>query len=460
MTGAAAPVVIAAGGTGGHLFPAEALAQELTRRGHRIVLVTDTRGHEFAGSFPASEIIGVSAATFANKGLIGRIAAALAILGGVMSARAHLRRLRPLAVVGFGGYPSLPAMAAAMLTGRPACLHEQNAVLGRVNRRLAPYVTRIASAFPSLKGLSRKLGRKVVVTGNPLRDAVIAQARAPYVPPAADGPIRVLVFGGSQGARVFAELVPPALARLDASLRARLSIVQQARPEDEARVRKAYEDAKITADIKPFFRDLPERMAEAHLVIARGGAGTICELAAIGRPAIIVPLPSAMDDHQTANADSLNAAGAAWVVAEKGLTPDTLTSTLAALLSDPAKLARAAEAARALGKPEATKTLADLVESLGRSSRKELASSAKIFPGVFFVLFFGIHFFAQFVAWSGAYRFPIAAKFWDVLSMPLFSVMPSSWEDSVFWLIFGLNSAVWATILTFVVQRIGKGGVS
>lgn len=363
-----APVVIAAGGTGGHLFPAEALAQELARRGRAIVLVTDTRGREFAQSFPASEIIGVSAATFANRGLLGRVTAGLSILGGVFSACRHMERLKPSAVVGFGGYPSLPAMAAAVLTKRPACLHEQNAILGRVNRRLAKHVTLIASAFPKLKGLARGLEKKVIVTGNPLRDAVIARAAAPYDAPSEGGPLRILVFGGSQGARVFSDLVPPAMARLDGAVRARVSVVQQARPEDDQRVRKAYEDAGIAAEIRPFFKDLPERIAGAHLVIARGGAGTICELAAIGRPSIIVPLPSAMDDHQTANAESLKEAGAAWVVAEKGLTADALAAALSSLLSDPATLTRAADAARALGKPDATKKLADLVEGLGGRS--------------------------------------------------------------------------------------------
>ena len=359
-----APVVIAAGGTGGHLFPAEALAQELARRGRPIVLITDTRGKAFTDSFPAHETIGVSAATFAGKGIGGRISAVGAILRGVGEARRELKRLKPQAVVGFGGYPAFPAMAAAILERVPCCIHEQNAVLGRVNRFIAPMATVIASSFPVLHALPKRAAARVVVTGNPVRDAVIARAGAPYPVPGHLGPLQLLVFGGSQGAKVFSELVPEAVAKLDPHLRARLNVVQQARPDDKAAVEDAYAKAGIAAEVAPFFKDLPERMARAHLVISRGGAGTVCELAAIGRPALIVPLPSAMDDHQTVNASFLAQVGAAIAVSQKTLTAASLAGQLADLFEHPEKLIAAAEAARRLGRPDATRALADVVENL------------------------------------------------------------------------------------------------
>jgi UDP-N-acetylglucosamine--N-acetylmuramyl-(pentapeptide) pyrophosphoryl-undecaprenol N-acetylglucosamine transferase len=358
------PVVIAAGGTGGHLFPAEALAQELKRRGHPVVLVTDERGRSFAENFPADEVIGVKAATFAGRGPLGRVMAGISILTGIAGARAALKRLTPLAVVGFGGYPSLPAMAAAILGGVPCCIHEQNAVLGRVNRRLAPFVTAVASTFPSLKGLSSRAGAKLVVTGNPVRDAVIAKAGAPYAAPGKLGDIKLLVFGGSQGAQFFAKIMPEALAQVDPAITRRLHIVQQARPEDGDTLREVYAKAGIAAEIAPFFKNLPERMAAAHLIIGRGGASTICELAVIGRPALIVPLPSAMDDHQTFNAKYLVDAGAAVLLKQRDITAEALAAELTALLGDPARLDAAAAAARQLGRPDATQSLADLVETL------------------------------------------------------------------------------------------------
>jgi len=358
------PVVIAAGGTGGHLFPAEALAHELKRRGRPVVLITDARGRQYAEDFPADEVIGVKAATFAGRGPLGRLMAGVSILAGIADARRALKRLKPLAVVGFGGYPSLPAMAAAILDGVPSCIHEQNAVLGRVNRRLAPFVTAIASTFPALKGLSPRARAKLVVTGNPVRDAVIAKAGAPYAAPGRLGDLKLLVFGGSQGAQFFAKVVPEALGFLDPSIARRLHVVQQARPEDEERVRAAYAKAGIAAEIAPFFKNLPERMADAHLVIGRGGASTICELAVIGRPALIVPLPSAMDDHQSFNAQFLAEAGAAVALKQRDVTPKSLADHLSAFLGDPARLDAAAAAARQLGRPDATRTLADLVENL------------------------------------------------------------------------------------------------
>lgn len=366
MTGATgAPIVIAAGGTGGHLFPAEALAQELVRRGHVVILVTDERGAAYVEGFPVGKIIRVRAATFAGRELLGRVAAAGHIACGIVDALRQLKKIAPMAVIGFGGYPSLPAMTAAWLLHVPTCIHEQNAILGRVNRLFARFATAIAATFPELAHLPQSARGKLRVTGNPVRDAVVARAGAPYTPPAETEPINLLVFGGSQGARVFAELLPPALGLLPASLRERLRVVQQVREEDHNRVQDAYARMGITATLASFFSDLPERMTAAHLIVARGGASTVCELAAIGRPALIVPLPSAMDDHQTANARALEGAGGALVIPEKAATPRYLAARLQEWLSSPMMLARAAAAARTQGKPYATQALADLVEEIG-----------------------------------------------------------------------------------------------
>jgi UDP-N-acetylglucosamine--N-acetylmuramyl-(pentapeptide) pyrophosphoryl-undecaprenol N-acetylglucosamine transferase len=384
------PVVIAAGGTGGHLFPAEALAHELKRRGRRIVLITDERGRGFAQNFPADEIIGVKAATFAGLNPITRLMAGAKILSGIGAARRALKRLRPTAVVGFGGYPSLPAMAAAIMDGVPACIHEQNAVLGRVNKRLAPFVTAIASTFPKLNGLAPRLEEKKFFTGNPVRDPVIARAGAAYKAPGQLGDVRLLIFGGSQGAQVFARVAPDALAQLDPSLKRRIHVVLQARPEDGEATQRKFASAGIAAEIAPFFKDLPERMAAAHLVIARGGASTICEIAVIGRPAIIVPLPSAMDDHQTFNARFLEEAGAAWLMPQQTLDANTLAKALSGALADPGTLERAAAAALGLGRPDAARVLADLVEQLpakraGRGARSKAGEAERIAPSFFYV---------------------------------------------------------------------------
>jgi len=360
------PVVIAAGGTGGHLFPGQALAQELRRRGRRIVLITDERVQHFDKLFPGADIYAVPAATPTNRGVAGLVRAAPAILSGIAQAFGILGRVRPSAVIGFGGYPTLPPIAAAILRGIPVCVHEQNAVLGRVNRLVAPHVRAIASTFAAPKFLRPRDAGKLVVTGNPVRDAVRAVAGAPYEAPGADLRIRLLVFGGSQGARVMSDVVPEALARLPQDIRARLDVVQQARAEDLDRVREAYAKAGIRAELASFFEDMPARIAAAHLVIGRSGASTVSELSVIGRPAILVPLPHSLDNDQKANAETLQAAGAGFMIEQKDFTPEALAGRLAALFADPAQLVSAARAALAQGKPEAVRALADLVEALGR----------------------------------------------------------------------------------------------
>lgn len=360
------PVVIAAGGTGGHLFPGQALAQELRRRGRQIVLITDERVQRFDTLFPGADIFSVPSATPNDRGLAGLVRAAPSIIAGIGQAYGILGRVEPSVVIGFGGYPTLPPIAAAILRGIPTCVHEQNAVLGRVNRLVAPYIRAIASTFAGPKFLRAKDAGKLIVTGNPVRDAVAAHAASPYVAPTETGRIELLVFGGSQGARVMSEVVPGALARLPQALRARLHVVQQARPEDIALVRAKYSEAGIAADLESFFDDMPARIAAAHLVIGRSGASTVAELTVIGRPSILVPLPHSLDNDQKANAEKLQAAGAGLMIEQKNFTGDSLAAELTKLLADAPRLQSAAKAALGQGAPDAVRRLADLVESLGR----------------------------------------------------------------------------------------------
>ncbi|MEM9757221.1 MAG: UDP-N-acetylglucosamine--N-acetylmuramyl-(pentapeptide) pyrophosphoryl-undecaprenol N-acetylglucosamine transferase, partial [Pseudomonadota bacterium] len=285
-------VMIAAGGTGGHMFPAQALAETMLRRGWRVTLSTDARGARYAGGFPeAVTIRQVASATFARGGVLARVAVPFRIAAGVLGAIGQFRRLRPNIVVGFGGYPSIPAMAAAWLTGLPRLIHEQNGVLGRVNQIFAKRVPVVAcGTWPT----DLPAGARGLHTGNPVRSAVLAHAAAPYTPAGDAGPIRLVAMGGSQGARILSDTVPAALAQLPCALRARLEVSHQARAEDAARVRAAYADAGITAEIEPFFADIPERLAASHLVIARSGASSVADIAVIGRPAIFIPLAIAI----------------------------------------------------------------------------------------------------------------------------------------------------------------------
>ena len=357
-------VVLSAGGTGGHLFPAQALAAELLARGNRIVVMTDTRAKNYGEAFPGTEIETVPSASFASRSLVALAAAPFEILRGIVVALSKLKALKPSAVVGFGGYPSLPVMIAARLGGFPAAIHEQNAVLGRVNRLIAGGVRAIAASFP-LARFAPKDKARIAFTGNPVRTEVSALAGSAYAAPKAGEPIKLLVFGGSQGAHALSELVPAAIALLPDALRARLRIVQQCRPEDIETVRAAYANANMQPELASFFSDLPRRMAGAHLVIARSGASTISELAVIGRPSILIPYPFATDDHQSANAAVLENAGAAWAMQQREVTAEKLANRLQNIFAKPAELESRAAAAHALGKPDAAARLADLVEKLG-----------------------------------------------------------------------------------------------
>ncbi len=358
------PVVIAAGGTGGHIFPAQSLAQELAKRGRKVVLMTDDRGHSYAQTFPQAQIVTVPSATFAGRGLVGKGLAFVRLGRGAIAAYFALGRLKPSVVVGFGGYPALPTMFAAARRGLPSIIHEQNAVLGRVNRWLSPSVTKIASAFQKLTHLDPALQPLVTVTGNPVRPAVIAATRA-YAKPASDQAFNLLVFGGSQGARVFATLVPEAIAKLPEGLRKRISLTQQCRPEDLESAKALYAAMGLEPTLASFFSDMGERLAAAHLVISRAGASTVTELCAVGRPSILIPYPFAMDDHQSVNAGQLAAEGAAWTFKEAGLTAEILAAMVTELAQNPVLLEGAAAKALSLGRSDAASRLADLVDEVG-----------------------------------------------------------------------------------------------
>jgi UDP-N-acetylglucosamine--N-acetylmuramyl-(pentapeptide) pyrophosphoryl-undecaprenol N-acetylglucosamine transferase len=367
------PVLVAAGGTGGHLFPAEALAAVLTTRGVAVHLVTDRRAARFGGAFTDQTIHVVASATLRGRNPIANpiaMARTAAMLGlGSIQARALMRRLRPAAVIGFGGYPTVPPVLAAVWRGVPSLIHDANAVIGRANRLLAPRVTAIATTFPDVFRSEPKLAGKATLTGNPVRAAVVAAAATPY--PAAGESLRILIFGGSQGARIMADIVPAAIGRLDAGLRARLVVVQQAREEDLGRVRNAYAELGAAAEIAPFFADLPARMAASHLVISRSGASTVAELAAIGRPAILVPLPHALDQDQFANAGVLERSGGALRLPQDAFTPERLAAEIAAMAAAPQRLAAMAVAARSVGRLDAADRLADLVLKVAAKGAKQ-----------------------------------------------------------------------------------------
>jgi UDP-N-acetylglucosamine--N-acetylmuramyl-(pentapeptide) pyrophosphoryl-undecaprenol N-acetylglucosamine transferase len=354
-----APVLVAAGGTGGHLFPAEALAATLAQRGITVHLATDRRAARYGGAFPDEAVHVITSATLRGRDPFGVTRTGVMLGVGLMQAWALLGQLKPAAVIGFGGYPTIPPVLAAAWRGIPSLIHDANAVIGRANRLLAPRVTAIATTFPDVFRGEPKLAAKATLTGNPVRPAVVAAAAMPY--PAAADPLRVLIFGGSQGARIMADVVPAAIGQLDPDLRARLAIVQQARDEDLGRVRNAYADLAVAAEIAPFFADLPARMAASHLIVARSGASTVAELSAIGRSAILVPLPHALDQDQFANAGVLASAGGAIRLTQNEFTPWRLADEIKALAAAPQRLAAMAAAAQSLGKLDAADRLAELV---------------------------------------------------------------------------------------------------
>ncbi len=356
-------LVIAAGGTGGHMFPAQALAEEMLARGWRVKLSTDERGARYTSGFPHEvEIAQVASATFARGGLAAKLRVPLRIAAGMLAARRAFRRDRPAIVVGFGGYPSIPALAAATLMKLPRMIHEQNGVLGRVNELFAKRVDAIAcGTWPT----TLPAGVTGTHIGNPVRGAIHDRAGAPYMAPG-EHPMSLLVIGGSQGARILSEVVPPAITSLPPDILRHVRVSHQARAEDAETVAAQYAQAGIAADVEPFFHDVPARMAEAQLVISRSGASSIADLSVIGRPSVLIPFAAAAADHQTANARGLAEAGGAIMRAEADLTPQALSADIAAILSDPARAHTMAEAALSVGKPDAARELADMVAALAK----------------------------------------------------------------------------------------------
>lgn len=358
--------ILAAGGTGGHMVPAHALGRELARRGHRVALITDERGKRIPGLFDDIETHVMPAGRVAG-GPLGWLKAWAGIRAGRAMARGLYRRIRPTAVIGFGGYPALPALLAALDSGVASAVHEQNAVLGRVNRLLARRVDAIATAYPVVQRLKPRYRIKTFLIGNPVREEVKAIGRARFPDYDALSPLVILVTGGSQGATILSTVVPAGLGMLPQDLRQRLKVVQQCRPEDIESVRAHYAQLGIAADLTTYLEDLPAVLAASHLVIARAGASTIAELTVAGRPAILVPLPSAMDDHQTVNAHEMATEGGARAIPQAQFTPERLASEVLGLVADPEMLIAAAAHAKACGRPNATEDLADLVESFGRT---------------------------------------------------------------------------------------------
>ncbi|MEM9421193.1 MAG: UDP-N-acetylglucosamine--N-acetylmuramyl-(pentapeptide) pyrophosphoryl-undecaprenol N-acetylglucosamine transferase [Pseudomonadota bacterium] len=360
-------LALAAGGTGGHMFPAQALAQEMRRRGWSILLLTDARGMRFTEQFPADEIITLAAANPNVRGPAAKVAMARAMLGGVRTARRALTAHRPLMTVGFGGYPSAPGLFASWSKGLPYAVHEQNAVLGRVNRQAAPRAGFVAHGFERLDRLPICKG-DVLQTGNPVRDAVADVMSTPYQVPDENRSIRLLIFGGSQGAALFGRVFAPALAGLPEDLRSRLEVVHQAADDMAESVTATYNRAGIKAEVAPFFVDLPRKIADAHFVVARSGASSVTELSVIGRPALFVPLGIAMDDHQRANAEVLVRAGAADLLLEQDATPEAALALLLPRLRDREGLAAAAKAAKGRVPSDASDRLGDLIENFLEAS--------------------------------------------------------------------------------------------
>lgn len=362
-------VILAAGGTGGHLFPALALAETLTRRGYRIQLITDERVRDYGKDFPAEKIHVVAAATFSLSKPWRLPSGMTTMFRGLLRSLWILKNEKPKAVVGFGGYPSFAPLRAAVHAKIPVVVHEANAVLGRANAKLAPLANAIACSFADSRGLDAKSRMRCVFTGNPVRSAVITKAGSPY--PEGNVVFNLLVFGGSQGARFFSDFTPGVFAALDASLRKNLRVVQQCRSEDITRVQIAYDALGLDCELAVFFNDMPQRIADANLIIARSGASTVAELGVIGRPAMLVPLPGAIDNDQLYNAKSFETVGAGWVFPQTGLSHEAFAAQLSDLLRDRTRLAKAANSARSHGKADAADSLADVVERviLGKLQR-------------------------------------------------------------------------------------------
>lgn len=362
-------IVLAAGGTGGHVFPAEALASELLQRGYRLALITDRRGGTYGGVLGELDTYRVRAGGIAGRGLAGKLQSIVEIALGVIKAAWILRRTKPQVVVGFGGYASVPTMVAACMGTYKTAIHEQNAVFGRANRALASRVDRIITCFEEIEALDKTISDKTIQSGMPVRPAIAAMSGAPYPALDSSSPFKILVLGGSQGARVLSDVIPAAMADLPEDMKNRVELTQQCRPEDLQRVKDAYDQSGIKAELSSFFENVPQRMAHCHLVISRCGASTVAEALVVGRPSILVPYPYATDDHQTKNAHAVDEAGAGWLMPEPAFTPETLCKRLRSLFEAPETLRTAAACAKAAARPDAAAQLANVIEELAHSNK-------------------------------------------------------------------------------------------
>jgi UDP-N-acetylglucosamine--N-acetylmuramyl-(pentapeptide) pyrophosphoryl-undecaprenol N-acetylglucosamine transferase len=367
-------ILLTAGGTGGHLFPAEALANALKASGLRVALATDKRANAYAGSFPADEIVEIPSATPSGRSVPQMAKAAILLGQGTLKAASIIRRMKPAAVVGFGGYPTVPPVLAASFLKVPTVIHEANGVMGRANRLLARRSSVIATGFANIKGVPASVPGRSIHTGNPIRPAVLDAARQPYPSFGEGEKLRLLVVGGSQGARVMSDVVPPAIELLPQEIRSRVVICQQARGEDLERVRAHYQRLGVEFEAEPFFKDLPRRLGQSHLVISRSGASTVAELAAIGRPSILVPLPGSLDQDQAANAKTLGDLGAAIVLPQSEFTPERLAGEIRSFIQQPDRLTRAAAAAHSASITDAAERLAQAVLQLIPSNKNGIAS--------------------------------------------------------------------------------------
>ncbi len=356
-------ILLSAGGTGGHMFPADALARDLISRGYRVALATDERGRKYSG-FVEGVPVHVLSSGGLHPGIVSKVKTVLSLIAGYCQARTLIKNIEPAVVVGFGGYPSFPAVYAAQKKNIPTVIHEQNAVIGQANAMLAPRASKLATNLTKIEGVSNDDAVRTVVTGNPVRPDIAALYNKPYPVIEEDGPLRIFVMGGSQGANIFSDVLPAAFARLSPDYRARLDIVQQARAETIDAVRAAYEKAGIKAHVQTFFNDVPVQLERAHLVISRSGASTVAEVTTAGRPAIFVPYPHHADQQQKKNADAVADAGGGWVMTQNGFTVEALLARIETFLQNPQILFRAAEKARACGKPDAARRLGNLVTSL------------------------------------------------------------------------------------------------
>ena len=377
MTGPEKHIVLASGGTGGHIFPARALAEELNARGFEVTLMTDGRGEKYDELFPGVQVITVKSGSPSVPGIIGKAKAVVALTLGFFQSRSVLRRLKPIAVIGFGGYPSMPPSAAAASLGIPLLLHEQNAVLGRVNKLLAGYARIIATSFDHTESPDEDIAGKMIYTGNPVRRAIVPLFGTAYISPAADGPINLLILGGSQGATILSEIVPAALIALPVDLKSRLHVTQQCRAEDLEKVRALYAEASIDANLASFFENVADLLRDCHLAITRSGASTLSELTVAGRPSLLVPYKHAMDDHQRKNGENAVARGAARLILQDNFTVEEVSRQLTYLLRHPDCLSVMAGAASSLGEIHAAEKLADLVERFLPANNDNTQNSGK-----------------------------------------------------------------------------------